>query len=157
MSDLTICFKVVRHPRQDSALRWSVFAPLKYDIAYRPGHNTGPMVEGTKLYAFETQRQALEFAEGYSHTTSDFVEVWIALAENAKQCKWVSYLSPSPNHHQQFDHFWSLAGDPSIGNYWVAEPPDRTIECEALMLVSVLDRFQGMRKQPLHNLYGMSA
>jgi len=156
MIDLSLCFKVVRHPRQDSELRWSLFAPLKYEVAYRPGRNTGPMVKGSKLYAFETQRRAMKFAEEWRHLTTDFVEVWVSLAENVKRCEWVSYLPPQHHHHNQIDHFWSLAGNPSIGNYWVAEPPLGTIECEALMLVSALDRLKGTSERPGH-FYEMSA
>ncbi len=158
MSDLTLCFKVVRHPRQDSELRWSLFAPLKYEIAYRPGRNAGPMVEGTKIYAFKTQRDALRFANVCRCGTSDFVEVWLALADNARPCKWVS--APSfPNRHKLCDDFWSRSkvGDPSIGSYWVDEAMTGTIECEAVMLVSLLDRAKGSGDKPHHDLYGESA
>ncbi len=158
MNNLSVCFKVVRYPRKDSEmrqnseLRWSVFAGLKYEVAYLPGRNTGPMVKGSKLYAFETQREAVRFAEGCRQATSDFMEVWLAMAENAKWSEWVSYLPFCRTYYaKEFDYFWNLvkAGNRSMSNYRVAEPPPRTVECEALILVTLLERFEGIKEPDL--------
>ena len=146
MNDLTLCYKVVRHPGQDSELRWSLLAPLKYEVAYLPGRRTTPMVEGTKLYGFASREKCLEFLQINASVTADEIEVWLALAEGVKPCKWVSGVVAF--HDRFLDDFWKLTkrGDPSIGNYWVNEPPLGTIECEAVTLIQCLDRIKGIKE-----------
>lgn len=146
MSELSICFKVIRHPKQDSQLRWSVFAPMPYEVAYKPGRRTTPLVKETKLYAFASLKEAMEFYEECRDAISDseFLEVWIALAENAEPCHFVSSIWIG---RELFDIFWGSSNPRSLETgYWVTKPPPGTIESDAVTLIQCIERSKGTRE-----------
>ena len=144
MSELTICYKVVRHRGDDSELRWSLYTPMQYEVAYKPGRETMPMKKKTKLYVFESQKAASHFAKQIKKRFSEdeHLEVWLVLAGDALPCTRVCPASFPGKDNTCYDYFWSPGGADRIG--W--SPPKGTLECEAVTLIECLERSKGTRE-----------
>lgn len=95
-------------------------------LEYKEGIETIPEIEGSKLFAFSSLKDAESF-----RNDPDNQEIWEAEAPDSEIARWKTVVNAIRPH---FENFWKTSGNTyySLNSYG---PPEGTVYCSSLKLL----------------------